>query len=183
MILLAISSGLLSGLVIAVVMAGVPLAFGSFERTALKQAQHTAMETFGDIELRHYRWLGWFYGAWFLVFNSAVAYAVWQRPNAWEMFAFFGFLFALLGAWGVCDVLRSRVTVRGSQVVCRRLFNEKSFELGEVQSVRTFRGNIIVDLGRVPRIVIPTIFQGSGKLIALLQHSSRSSRHRHGTVS
>jgi hypothetical protein len=148
----------------------VPLAFGSFERTALKQAQYAAMEKFEDMELRQYRWLAWLYGAWFLLFISRAAYAVLLRPRAWEVFSVIGFLFALIGGGGLCDVLRSRVTVRGSQVICRRLFSEESFELGEVRSVRTFRGNIIVDLGRVPRIVIPTIFQNSGKLLALLQH-------------
>ena len=163
-------SGLTSGIVVAVVLTTLPLVFRAFERTAIEQAQSAALEGLGDLDLRQYQWLSWVYAVCFLAAASGSAYAVAFHPKAWEAFTFVGVLFALIGFWGVCDALRSRITVRGSRVVYRRLFSETSFELVEVKSVRTFRGNIIVDLGRVPRIAIPTIFRNSGKLLALLTY-------------
>jgi hypothetical protein len=164
------TSGVTSGIVTAIVLVALRLVFGAFDRATRNRAQFTGPEEFRDREFHQYPWIAATYLGLILLAASWTIYALTIRPRSWEVFGIVGALFALLSLSGIVDCWCSRVVVAGSRVSYRRIVRETSFDLSDVRNVWTSNGYIVVDLGRIPRIVIPTLFADSGVLLAILTY-------------
>jgi hypothetical protein len=111
------------------------------------------------------------------LFSGAAISAELMSPRGWPVAVVFGAL-ATIGPFANWGLARSAVTVTGSHVTYRTPFSSSQAELSRIQRVWFVSRYLVVDEGKIPRMVIPIYMAGISRLYALLATRAANNQTR-----
>lgn len=87
----------------------------------------------------------------------------------------------LLGGVGSISALwwsaKSEIRLTDDELIIKAPFSMKVIRLNQIREVRVAGGMIIVDEGKIPRVVFPIIYRKTGRLVANLEAQRLNRQH------
>jgi hypothetical protein len=97
------------------------------------------------------------------------------RPDllSWIFFGSLGGLFVIAAILGVRQFRSASVVITSTQVFLHYGSTQWSVERADIKRVYVATGYIVIDCGVVPRRLIPLVFRGNARIVALLRQGMR----------